>query len=111
VKQERLRNVSEFILAYLTSFQGPHKTVVECTAGWYWLSDLLEAHGFECILAHAKYLKAISYENVKTDEDTGFRPCKPSHSRRQPRKVFGRGYSSDRTMLSGTRASVGGVSQ
>jgi transposase len=68
VKQERLRNVPGIILAYFASLQGPHKTVVECTAGWYWLNDLLEAHGIELILAHAKYLKAISYAKVKTDK-------------------------------------------
>jgi len=68
VKQERLRNTPELILAYFASLQGPHKTVVECTAGWYWLNDLLEAHGIELILAHAKYLKAISYAKVKTDK-------------------------------------------
>jgi transposase len=68
VKQERLRNIPEIILAYFASLQGPHKTVVECTAGWYWLNDLLEAHGIELILAHAKYLKAISYAKVKTDK-------------------------------------------
>jgi transposase len=68
VKQERLRNIPAIILAYFTSLQGPHKTVVECTAGWYWLNDLLEAHGIELILAHAKYLKAISYAKVKTDK-------------------------------------------
>ena len=68
VKQERLRNVPDLILAYFASLPGPHKAVVECTAGWYWLSDLLEAHGIELILAHAKYLKAISYAKVKTDK-------------------------------------------
>ena len=68
VKQERLRNVPDLILVYFASLPGPHKAVVECTAGWYWLSDLLEAHGIELILAHAKYLKAISYAKVKTDK-------------------------------------------
>lgn len=68
VKQERLRNVPDLILAYFDSLPGPHKAVVECTAGWYWLSDLLEAHGIELVLAHAKYLKAISYAKVKTDK-------------------------------------------
>jgi transposase len=68
VKQERLHNQSESILTYFTSLEGPHKTVVECTAGWYWLSDLLEAHGIELVLAYAKYLKAISYAKVKTDK-------------------------------------------
>jgi transposase len=68
VKQERLRNCPEIILAYFASLPPPHKAVVECTAGWYWLDDLLEAHGITLILAHAKYLKAISYAKVKTDK-------------------------------------------
>lgn len=68
VKQERLRNVPEIILAYCTSLPGPQKAVVECTAGWYWLNDLLEERGIELVLAHAKYLKAISYAKVKTDK-------------------------------------------
>jgi len=68
VKQERVPNVPEIILAYFASLPGPHKAVVECTAGWYWLNDLLEAHGIELILAHANYLKAISYAKVKTDK-------------------------------------------
>ena len=68
VKQERLRNIPEIILTYFASLPSPHKAVVECTAGWYWLDDLLEAHGIELVLAHAKYLKAISYAKVKTDK-------------------------------------------
>lgn len=68
VKQERLRNVPEIILGYFAPLKGPHKAVVECTAGWYWLNDLLEANGIELVLAHAKYLKAISYAKVKTDK-------------------------------------------
>jgi hypothetical protein len=33
VKQERLHNSPDIILAYFASLPGPHKTVVECTAG------------------------------------------------------------------------------
>ena len=68
VRQERLPNVPETILAYFASFDGLHKAVVECTAGWYWLNDLLEPQGIEFVLAHAKYLKAIAYAKVKTDK-------------------------------------------
>jgi transposase len=68
VKQARVANVPDLILAYFTSIPGAHRAVVECTAGWYWLDDLLETHGIELILAHAKYLKAISYAKVKTDK-------------------------------------------
>ena len=63
VKQERLRNVPEIILAYFTSLLGPQKVVVECTAGWYWLNDLLEERGIELVLAHAKYLK-IAFTDI-----------------------------------------------
>ena len=45
VRQERLPNVPEIILAYFAALGGSHNTVVESTTGWYWLSDLLEAHG------------------------------------------------------------------
>jgi len=68
VRQERLPNVPEIILSYFASFDGPHRAVVECTAGWYWLNDLLEGHHIELVLAHAKYLKAIAYAKVKTDK-------------------------------------------
>jgi len=68
VHQERLPNVPAIILGYFASLPGPHRAVVECTAGWYWLNDLLEAHGIELVLAHAKYLKAIAYAKVKTDK-------------------------------------------
>jgi transposase len=68
VRQERLRNEPALILAYFAALAGPHKSVVESTTGWYWLSDLLEAHGIELVMAHAKYLKAIAYAKVKTDK-------------------------------------------
>lgn len=68
VKQERLPNVPEGIVNYFAMLGGPHKTVVESTTGWYWLSDLLDDHGIELVMAHAKYLKAISYAKVKTDK-------------------------------------------
>jgi transposase len=47
----------------------PHEqcAVVEATACWYWLCDLLRSQGIRVVLAHAKYLKAISYAKVKTD--------------------------------------------
>jgi hypothetical protein len=60
VKQERLHNSPDIILTYFDSLQGPHKAVGECTAGWYWLNDLLEPHGVELILAHAEYLRRFS---------------------------------------------------
>lgn len=68
VKQQRIENISERILDYFHSLPGDHQAVVESTTGWYWLNDLLQDNGIELILAHAKYLKAISYAKVKTDK-------------------------------------------
>lgn len=68
VRQQRIENISEYILDYFHSLPGDHQAVVESTTGWYWLNDLLEEHGIDLVLAHAKYLKAISYAKVKTDK-------------------------------------------
>jgi transposase len=72
VKSARRQNEPALILEYFQGLPGPHRAVVESTANWYWLSDLLDAHGIELMLAHAKYLKAIAYAKVKTDKvDSG----------------------------------------
>jgi transposase len=68
VKQQRLPNDPGTILDYFHAIGAEHSAVVECTSGWYWLSDLCEDSGIPLILAHAKYLKAISYAKVKTDK-------------------------------------------
>ncbi len=68
IKQQRVDNIRELLIAYFHSLPGSHIAVVESTTGWYWLNDLLEELGIELVLAHAKYLKAISYAKVKTDK-------------------------------------------
>ncbi len=55
------------VTAYFATLDGPHQAVCECTGMWYWLRDLLVPQGIDLRLAHAKYLKAISYAKVKTD--------------------------------------------
>jgi transposase len=42
--------------------------VVESTGGWYWLADVLTAHGIDVVLAHATRVKAIAAAKVKTDQ-------------------------------------------
>ena len=61
INQQRLPNDEFSILEYFLSLGKQHRAVVESTANWYWLSDLLNDHGIDLVLAHAKYLKAISY--------------------------------------------------
>jgi Transposase len=43
-------------------------TTVETTTGWYWMNDLLEREGVDLSLAHAQFVKAISYAKVKTNK-------------------------------------------
>jgi transposase len=68
VKQQRVENSPVMLLDYFHSLAGQHTAVVESTMGWYWLDDLLQDNNIELVLAHAKYLKAISYAKVKTDK-------------------------------------------
>src|SRR5437867_1723806 len=55
------------VRAYFAAHPGPHRAVVESTATWYWLRDLLVPLGVDLKLGHSKYIKAISYAKVKTD--------------------------------------------
>lgn len=68
VKQQKLPNDKQALLNYFFALGNQHRAVVEATANWYWISDLLNSNGIDLILAHAKYLKAISYAKVKTDK-------------------------------------------
>lgn len=68
VKEANLKNHKALISAYFASLPGAHKAVVESTPNWYWLADLLHANDIDLQLAHAKYLKAITYAKVKTDQ-------------------------------------------
>ena len=71
LSQRKVPNHEAHIITYfnqVSPFGSEHKAVVESTANWYWLSDLLTGQGIDLTLAHAKYLKAISYAKVKTDK-------------------------------------------
>ncbi len=68
VKEGNLKNHPASISAYFASMPGKHKAVVESTFNWYWLADLLRVQNVSLELAHAKYLKAITYAKVKTDK-------------------------------------------
>jgi transposase len=68
VRSTKLKNNPEAIRAYFGSLKGRHQATVETSTGWYWMSDLLASAGVELSLAHAKFVKAISYAKVKTDK-------------------------------------------
>ncbi|MBI5464253.1 MAG: IS110 family transposase, partial [Ignavibacteriales bacterium] len=68
VDRRTMKTRPELVTAYFQQWPDhEHRAVVECTTGWYWLCDLLRSLGITIVLAHAKYLKAISYAKVKTD--------------------------------------------
>lgn len=67
IARARMKTESDAVVTYFRQWTEPHHAVVECTSNWYWLCDLLHSLGIIAVLAHAKYLKAISYAKVKTD--------------------------------------------
>lgn len=67
IARSRMKTDPALVSEYFHRWPDQHKAVVECTTGWYWLADLLRSLSVDLILAHAKYLKAISYAKVKTD--------------------------------------------
>jgi transposase len=70
VKTARLRTTRPAVAAYFACLRtetADKRAVVESTATWYWLADLLRLQGIALTLGHSKYIKAISYAKVKTD--------------------------------------------
>jgi transposase len=67
IARSRMKTDPSLVSDYFRQWPDQHRAVVECTTGWYWFADLLRSLGVEVVLAHAKYLKAISYAKVKTD--------------------------------------------
>jgi transposase len=67
IGRTKIKTQPDLVTAYFHQWSAEHRAVVECTTGWYWFCDLLRSIGVPVVLAHAKYLKAISYAKVKTD--------------------------------------------
>ena len=67
IGRTKIKTQPDLVTAYFRQWSAEHRAVVECTTGWYWFCDLLRSIGVTVVLAHAKYLKAISYAKVKTD--------------------------------------------
>lgn len=66
--RQTMKTRPELVMSYFGQWPAQdQRAVVESTTGWYWLCDLLHSPGITIVLAHAKYLKAISYAKVKTD--------------------------------------------
>lgn len=68
IKQQKLDNHLAQLTSYFNTLPGQHHAVVESTTGWDWLHDFCLDHDIVLTLAHARYLKAITYAKVKTDK-------------------------------------------
>jgi transposase len=86
VERKRLRTQRPLVARYFASLPGPHRAVVESTASWYGLADLLREQEVDLTLAHAKLVKAIAYAKVKTSTAVGSEvsSVEPSTSRHSP---------------------------
>ena len=66
------KNLKNQDTAQLLEILEPYRdsVVVSCesTFAWYWLADFCNEHGFEFILGHPYYMKAISGSKVKNDK-------------------------------------------
>jgi transposase len=67
VREARVPAARRPVAAYFRALGPEQRAVVESTATWYWLADLLRQEGVALTLGHSKYIKAISYAKVKTD--------------------------------------------
>ena len=68
IKQGEVKNNDFDLKNYFHQFGTSQVATVETTGGWYWMNDLLSSYGIALKLAHAKYVKAITYAKVKTDK-------------------------------------------
>src|SRR5688500_2078653 len=68
LQEARMPACRKALSTYLLQWPGyRHKVVVETTGSWYWVDDLLRAHGAHLTLAHATKVEAITGAKVKTD--------------------------------------------
>jgi transposase len=55
-------------LDYFVSLAEDTEIVIESMASWYWLYDLLTAHGFGVVISNPKKTKAIASAKIKNDK-------------------------------------------
>lgn len=68
VARANLPNDQKAILAYFAQLPGPTRVVIEATAGWYWLHDLLVEKGIHVIISNPVKTKAIASARIKNDK-------------------------------------------
>ena len=68
IRRSNLANEESQILSYLKALAEPTRIVIESTANWYWLYDLLIDNGFDVIMSNPVKTKAIASARIKNDK-------------------------------------------
>jgi len=68
VFRANLGNKEEFILDYFTKLDDETRIVIESTASWYWLYDMLAGNGFNVVISNPLKTKAIGSAKIKNDK-------------------------------------------
>jgi transposase len=68
VKKINLINDAVTILDYFLSLDDDTKVVIESTANWYWLYDLLTEHSIPVVVSNPVKTKAIASARIKNDK-------------------------------------------
>ena len=68
VKKCNLQNDEAMILNYFSSLVDDTKVVIESTANWYWLYDLLTTQNFPVVVSNPVKTKAIASARIKNDK-------------------------------------------
>jgi transposase len=67
VKKRNLQNQATLITDYFSELEADTQVVIESTASWHWLHDLLTDHGISVILSNPSKTKAIASAKIKND--------------------------------------------
>ena len=68
VNKANLANDAEQIMAYMSRLEADSRIVIESTANWYWLYDLLTEAGYEVLISNPVKTKAIASARIKNDK-------------------------------------------
>jgi transposase len=68
VKKANIANEEPRILEYFLALDDDTQVVIESTANWYWLYDLLTEHGMQVVISNPVKTKAIASARIKNDK-------------------------------------------
>jgi transposase len=68
IKRANLLNDEMSIINHLNSLNDKTRIVIESTASWYWLYDLLTENGFDVVISNPVKTKAIASARIKNDK-------------------------------------------